>query len=72
MQMENVQKSQLDICAYYKKLSKKDKKDLITYLVKRYDMNYYTICSKFNKRSKMNQLEIETIANIINEESWRI
>ena len=71
MQMENVQNSQLGISIYYKNLSKKEKKQLIVYLIKRYDMNYYTVMSKLNGRNKMNALEIEVINNVINEGLWK-
>lgn len=70
--MENVQKTQLGISIYYKNLKRNERRDLISYLIKRYDMNYYTLIAKFNRRNKMSMVEIEVIANVINEEAWRI
>ena len=69
--MEIVEKKELDIRVYYKKLRKKDKGRLVSYLIKRFDMNYATVMSKLNCRSKMTQLEIEAITNVINEELWK-
>lgn len=70
--MRAVEKKELDIRVYYKNLRKKDKGRFVSFLVKRFDMNYATIMSKLNARSKMNQLEMEAITKVINEDLWKI
>lgn len=72
MQMEVVEKKDLDIRVYYKNLTKKDKGRFISFLVKRFDVNYSTIVAKLNARSKMKQLETEAITKVINEGLWKI
>lgn len=68
--MENEEKKKLDICVYYKSMTKKDKGSLVSYLIKRYDMSYPTIISKLNGRSKMTVLEQDMITNIIDKKLW--
>lgn len=70
-QMKNVEKKELDICVYYKDLSKKDKGRLVAYLIQQYGMNYSTIIAKLNGRHKMNTLEEITISNVIRDDLWR-
>lgn len=62
----------LDICAYYRTLSKKDKGSLVQYLIKRYDMNYSTINAKLNGRCKMTILEHDMIINVIDKKLWKM
>jgi len=64
--------SNLDICAYYRQLSKRDKGNLVQFLIKRYDMNYSTINAKLNGRSKMTVLEHDMITNVIDNELWKM
>lgn len=51
---------------------KRDKGNLVQFLIKRYDMNYSTINAKLNGRSKMTVLEHDMITNVIDNELWKM
>lgn len=71
MQENEVKKSAITINDYYAKLSKKEKSQILGYLITHYGFRYNTIQQKLTGKSDFNPRDMLVVQTVINEDSWR-
>lgn len=71
MQENEVKKSAITINDYYAKLSKKEKSQMLGYLITHYGFRYNTIQQKLTGKSDFNPRDMLVVQTVINEGLWR-
>ncbi len=71
MQENEVKKSAITINDYYAKLSKKEKSQILGYLITHYGFRYNTIQQKLTGKSDFNPRDMLVVQTVINEDLWR-
>ena len=71
MQENEVKKSAITINDYYAKLSKKEKSQILGYLITHYGFRYNTIQQKSTGKSDFNPRDMLVVQTVINEDLWR-
>lgn len=71
MQENEVKKSAITINDYYAKLSKKEKSQILGYLITHYGFRYNTIQQKLTGKSEFNPRDLLAVKTVIKEELWR-
>lgn len=71
MQENEVKKSAITINDYYAKLSKKEKSQILGYLITHYGFRYNTIQQKLTGKSDFNPRDMSVVQTVINEDLWR-
>lgn len=71
MQENEVKKSAITINDYYAKLSKKEKSQILGYLITHYGFRYNTIQQKLTGKSDFNPRDMLVVQTVINENLWR-
>lgn len=71
MQENEVKKSARTINDYYAKLSKKEKSQILGYLITHYGFRYNTIQQKLTGKSDFNPRDMLVVQTVINEDLWR-
>lgn len=61
----------LQLQLYYNDLTKKEKAELIKFLMIRFDYSYCSIRNKFLGTSEFNKRDLILLGDVITEESWR-
>lgn len=71
MQENEVKKSAITINDYYAKLSKKEKSQILGYLITHYGFRYNTIQQKLTGKSDFNPRDMLVVQTVINADLWR-
>lgn len=71
MQENKLKNGALTIEGYYATLSKKEKSQLILYLMTKYGFCYNTVQQKLTGRTKFNQRDLLVVQTVINESLWK-
>lgn len=71
MQEKEAKKSAITINDYYAKLSKKEKSQILGYLITHYGFRYNTIQQKLTGKSDFNPRDMLVVQTVINEDLWR-
>ena len=71
MQENEVKKSAITISDYYAKLSKKEKSQILGYLITHYGFRYNTIQQKLTGKSDFNPRDMLVVQTVINEGLWK-
>jgi hypothetical protein len=71
MQENEVKKNAITINDYYAKLSKKEKSQILGYLITHYGFRYNTIQQKLTGKSDFNPRDMLVVQTVINEDLWR-
>lgn len=69
---ENKQKNTAIVVQdYYADLSKKEKSQLMNYLIVNYDFRYNTIQQKLSGKSEFNPRDLLVVSTVIKEQLWK-
>lgn len=69
---ENKQKNTAIVVQdYYADLSKKEKSQLMNYLIVNYDFRYNTIQQKLSGKSEFNPRDLLVVSTVIKEKLWK-
>ena len=71
MQEKEVKKRALTIEGYYATLSKKEKSQLIQFLMNQYGFCYNTVQQKLSGRTKFNPRDLLVVSTVIKEQLWK-
>lgn len=71
MQENEVKNGAITIEGYYATLSKKEKSQLIHFLMEKYGFCYCTIQQKLTGRTKFNPRDLLVVQTVINQSLWK-
>lgn len=71
MQENEVKNGALTIEGYYATLSKKEKSQLIQFLMTKYGFCYNTVQQKLTGRTKFNPRDLLVVQTVVNQSLWK-
>ena len=71
MQEKKPKNSTIVVQDYYAALSKKEKSELMNYLIVNYDFRYNTIQQKLSGKSLFNARDLLVVSTVIKEQLWK-
>lgn len=71
MQVNKPKNSAIVVLDYYAALSKKEKSELINYLIVHYAFRYNTIQQKLSGKSAFNPRDLLVVSTVIKEQLWK-
>ena len=71
MQEIEVKNSAITIQDYYANLTKKEKTQILSYLITHYGFRYNSVKQKLTGKSDFNPRDLLVVKAVINEELWR-
>lgn len=71
MQEKKPKNTAIVVQDYYAALSKKEKSELMNYLIVHYDFRYNTIQQKLSGKSLFNARDLLVVSTVIKEQLWK-